>query len=262
MSNPYELASPASVRAMIRSGAYTGQTSGMCAGYAQANLIILPKEYAYDFLLFAQRNPKPCPVLEVSEAGARRLRRIADADIATNIPRYRIYERGVMTAEVTDVSEFWRDDLVSFLIGCSFSFESELLEADVSVRHIEEDRNVPMYLTNLSCEPAGMMRGNMVVSMRPLPPDQVVRAVTVTAQMPRVHGAPVHIGDPAAIGIADLAKPDFGDPVTVHPGETPVFWACGVTPQAVVMATKPSFAITHAPGHMLITDVKNTLLKN
>jgi uncharacterized protein YcsI (UPF0317 family) len=262
MKNPYANASPAEVRALIRSRAITGQTSGMCEGYAQANLIVLPREYAYDFLLFAQRNPKPCPVLEVSEAGDRQLHRIARADIATDIPRYRIYEDGVLVNETVDASPFWRDDLVSFLIGCSFSFEGELLEAGVSVRHIEENRNVPMYLTNLPCDPAGVMHGNMVVSMRPLPPEQIVRAVTATAAMPRVHGTPVHIGDPAAIGVADLSRPDFGEAVTVNPGETPVFWACGVTPQSVVMATKPSFAITHAPGHMLITDVRNSLLKN
>ena len=260
--NPYATYSPAEVRRLIRAGEITGQTSGMCEGYAQANLITLPKEYAYDFLLFAQRNPKPCPVLEVTDAGSRALRRIADADVATDIPRYRIFKDGVMVDEVTDASPHWRDDLVSFLIGCSFSFESELLEADVSVRHIEENRNVPMYLTNIACDPAGQMHGNMVVSMRPLPPEQIVRAVTATAAMPRVHGAPVHIGNPAGIGIADLARPDFGDAVTIRPGETPVFWACGVTPQAIVMAAKPSFAISHAPGHMLVTDVKNTMLKN
>ncbi|MDR2647621.1 MAG: putative hydro-lyase [Oscillospiraceae bacterium] len=260
--NPYANLSPADVRAKIRAGEITGQTSGMCNGFAQANLIILPKAYAYDFLLFAQRNPKPCPVLEVSEAGDRMLHRIADADIATDIPKYRIYENGVMTGEYTDVSAFWRDDLVSFLIGCSFSFESELLEAGVRVRHIEENRNVPMYLTNIACDPAGALHGNMVVSMRPLPPEQIVRAVTATAAMPRVHGTPVHIGDPAQIGIRDINKPDFGESVTIHDGETPVFWACGVTPQSVVMASKPTLAITHAPGHMLITDIKNTLLKN
>ena len=260
--NPYAKYSPAEVRRLIRTGEITGQTSGMCEGYAQANLIALPKEYAYDFLLFAQRNPKPCPVLEVTDAGSRALHRIADADVATDIPRYRIFKDGVLVDEVTDASAYWRDDLVSFLIGCSFSFESELLEAGVSVRHIEENRNVPMYLTNIPCDPAGQMHGNMVVSMRPLPPDQIVRAVTATAAMPRVHGAPVHIGNPVGIGIADLAKPDFGDSVTINPGETPVFWACGVTPQAIVMAAKPSFAISHAPGHMLITDVKNTMLKN
>ncbi|MDR0628487.1 MAG: putative hydro-lyase [Treponema sp.] len=253
---------PKEARTLIREGKYTKQTSGMCAGYAQANLAVLPAEYAYDFLLFTQRNPKSCPVLEVSDKGSRNLNSIAPgADIATDIPQYRIYKNGVLEGEYTDVAHYWREDFVSFLIGCSFSFESELLAADVPVRHIEEDRNVPMYITSIDCVPAGIFHGKMVVSMRPLPPDQVVKSVAVTASMPRVHGAPVHIGDPEVIGIKDIHKPDFGDRVTIHPGEVPVFWACGVTPQSVVMSAKPSIAITHAPGHMLITDVKNTLLK-
>ena len=253
---------PSEFRQIVREGGHTGPTAGICPGYAQANLVILPRELAYDFLLFAQRNPKSCPILEVSDTGSRYLKEIAPgADIAKDIPRYRIYEHGVMTGEYTDVSEFWRDDLVSFLIGCSFSFEGELMEADVSVRHIEEGRNVPMYITNIPCQPAGVFQGNMVVSMRPLPYDQIVKSVLVTGSMPKVHGAPVHIGDPAAIGIQDVHTPDFGDSVTIHPGEVPVFWPCGVTPQAVLMASKPAFAITHAPGHMLVTDVKNVNLK-
>lgn len=253
---------PSEFRQIVREGGHTGPTAGICPGYAQANLVILPKELAYDFLLFAQRNPKSCPILEVSDTGSRFLKEIAPgADIAKDIPRYRIYEHGVMTGEYTDVSAFWRDDLVSFLIGCSFSFEGELMEADVSVRHIEEGRNVPMYITNIPCQPAGVFQGNMVVSMRPLPYDQIVKSVLVTGSMPKVHGAPVHIGDPAAIGIADINTPDFGDSVTIRPGEVPVFWPCGVTPQAVLMASKPAFAITHAPGHMLVTDVKNVNLK-
>ncbi|MBE6929986.1 MAG: putative hydro-lyase [Ruminococcaceae bacterium] len=259
----YANMSPAEVRALIRAGEITTPTAGMSLGYAQANLVILPKDLAYDFLLFAQRNPKPCPILEVSDVGSRYLKKIAPgADIARDIPRYRIYEDGVMTGEYTDVSEFWRDDFVSFLIGCSFSFESELLNAGVPVRHIEEGCNVPMYITNIPCEPAGVFSGNTVVSMRPIPYAQVTTAVTATAAMPRVHGAPIHIGDPDYIGINDISKPDFGDPVTIKPGETPVFWCCGVTPQAVLMASKPKFAITHAPGHMLITDVLNVDLKN
>ena len=254
---------PAEMRRMFREGALACPTSGMCAGYAQANLVVLPKEDAFDFLLYTQRNPKPCPVLEVTDAGARTLSMIAPgADIATDIPKYRVYENGVLTGEYTDVSRFWRDDLVSFLIGCSFSFEAALLEAGVPVRHIEENQNVPMYNTNIPCLPAGKFHGNMVVSMRPLPPDKVVRAVTVTASMPRVHGAPVHIGDPKVIGIADIDRPDYGDAVTIRPGEVPVFWPCGVTPQNAVMASRPAFCITHAPGHMLITDVKNVELKD
>lgn len=255
-------ATPAQIREKIRQGIITGQTAGMCSGYAQANLCVLPREYAYDFLLFAQRNPAPCPILEVSDPGDRLLHTIAkNADIAMDFPKYRIYIDGVLKEEVTDASSFWREDLVSFLIGCSFSFEGELLAAGIPVRHVEEGRNVPMFLTNIPCQPAGIFHGNMVVSMRPMPADQVVRAVNATAAMPKVHGAPVHIGDPAGIGISDIYRPDFGDAVTVYPGEVPVFWPCGVTPQAAVMAAKPSFAITHAPGHMLITDIPNTALK-
>lgn len=255
-------ASPAEVRRMIRAGEITGPTAGMCAGYAQANLVILPKALAYDFLLFAQRNPKPCPILEVSDAGSRALNIIArDCDIARDFPKYRVYDKGVLRGEYTDVSEFWQDDFVSFLIGCSFSFEAELLEAGLPVRHIEEGCNVPMFVTNIACEPAGVFSGNMVVSMRPMLPEEAIRAALITGAMPRVHGAPVHIGDPAAIGIADVNKPDFGDAVTMREGEMPVFWPCGVTPQAVVMNSKPDIVITHAPGHMLITDVKNVSLK-
>lgn len=259
----YSTMTPKAVRALIRQGKLTGQTSGMCAGYAQANLLVLPRAQAYDFLLFTQRNPKSCPILEVGDVGSRLVKRMADgADIATDIPKYRVWENGVLTGEFTEISHLWRDDFVYFLIGCSFSFEGELLAAGVPVRHIEEGKNVPMYLTNIDCEPAGIFHGKLVVSMRPMPADQVIRAVSITASMPRVHGAPIHIGDPSVIGIRDISKPDFGDPVTIKPGEVPVFWPCGVTPQSVLMNVKPDFVITHAPGHMLITDVKNSELKN
>ena len=254
---------PREARIKIRNGEITTQTSGMCNGYAQANLCILPKKYAYDFLLFASRNPTSCPILEVLDEGSRYTRYMADhADIATDIPKYRIYQNGVLTEEVTDISAYWQDDFVSFLIGCSFSFEGELLDAEVPIRHIEQGRNVPMFLTNIPCEPAGIFHGNMVVSMRPIPYGQVVRAVTATAAMPKVHGAPVHIGDPSLIGIADITKPDFGDSVEIHAGDVPVFWPCGVTPQAAIMAAKPELAITHAPGHMFLTDVRNSVLKS
>ena len=253
---------PREVRALIRQGVITGQTSGMCEGYAQGNLLILPREQAYDFLLFTQRNPKSCPLLEVGDVGSRLVRKMADnADIARDIPRYRVWEYGKLTGEYTDISRFWRDDFVYFLIGFSFSFEGELLSAGVPVRHIEEGKNVPMYLTNIDCEEAGIFHGKLVVSMRPMPADQVIRAISITASMPRVHGAPIHIGDPSKIGIADLSKPDFGEAVTIRPGEIPVFWCCGVTPQSVVMSARPPIAISHAPGHMFLTDVKNSLLK-
>lgn len=253
---------PAQVRELIRQGLFTTQTSGLCDGYAQANLLILPKEQAYDFLLFTQRNPKSCPLLEVGDVGSRLIKRMANhADIATDLPKYRLWEHGNLVGEYTDISHLWREDFVYFLIGCSFSFEGELLASDVPVRHIEEGRNVPMYITNIACDPAGIFHGNTVVSMRPMPIDQAIRAVSITASMPRVHGAPIHIGDPAAIGIKDIAKPDFGEAVTIREGEVPVFWCCGVTPQSVVMSAKPPIAISHAPGHMFITDTKNALLK-
>ena len=256
---------PAEARALIREGAITCPTTGMCPGYAQGNLVVLPKELAWDFLLFCQRNPKACPLLEVADAGSRTFAQFgAGSDIARDIPKYRIYENGVLTRETTDVSAYFDDpsrQLVSFLIGCSFSFESDLLEAGVPVRQIEEGVNVPMYNTNIPCQSAGVFSGNIVVSMRPIPHALVPAAVAITAQMPRVHGMPVHIGCPEAIGITDIAHPDYGDAVTIREGETPVFWPCGVTPQAVVMHSRPPFVITHAPGHMFITDVPNAVLK-
>ena len=258
----YREAEPAAVRAQIREGHFTGQTSGFCNGYAQANLVTLPRDIAYDFLLFTQRNPRPCPLLEVSDTGSRLLQQIAPgADIATDLPKYRIYEHGVLTGEYTDVVKFWRKDFVSFLIGCSFSFEGELLAADVPVRQIEEGKNVPMYNTNIPCKPAGIFHGNLVVSMRPIPYELIPKAVLITGQMPKVHGAPIQIGAPEAIGITDLEHPDYGEMVTIRPGEVPVFWPCGVTPQNIIMSSRPEFVITHAPGHMLITDVKNVNLK-
>lgn len=259
----YSKMSPAEVRSLIREGKITGQTSGMCDGFAQGNLLILPQAQAYDFLLFTQRNPKSCPILEVGDVGSRLVKRMAkDGDIATDIPRYRLWKNGVLEGEYTDISSLWQDDFVYFLIGCSFSFEGELLEADVPVRHIQEGKNVPMYLTNIPCEEAGIFRGNTVVSMRPMKAKDAIRAISITSSMPRVHGAPIHIGDPAAIGIKDITKPDFGEAVTIHEGEIPVFWCCGVTPQSAVMSAKPPIAISHAPGHMFITDVKNSLLKD
>lgn len=253
---------PQEVKGLIREEKITGQTSGMCNGYAQANLCILPKDYAFDFLLFCMRNPKPCPILEVGDVGSREIKQMAQyGDICKDFPKYRIWKNGELVDEVTDITDFWQEDFVYFLIGCSFSFESELLEANVPVRHIEQGRNVPMFNTNIELNPAGIFHGNMVVSMRPIPNELVVRAVNATAAMPRVHGAPIQIGNPQAIGIYDVNKPDYGESVTINDGEIPVFWACGVTPQNVIMSTKPPIAITHAPGHMFITDVKNVELK-
>lgn len=247
---------PTEARARFRDGLVT-PTAGWCAGWTQANLLVLPRELAYDFLLFAQRNPVPCPVLNVLDPGAV-AGPLLDGDVRTDLPAYRVYVDGELAEEVGDVRSWWREDLVSFLIGCSFTFEDALLEAGVPVRHVEQGVNVPMYVTDRRCRPAGAISGPLVVSMRPIPAEQVATAVRVTSRYPAVHGAPVHVGDPGALGIADLAAPDFGDPVDVRPGEVPVFWGCGVTPQAAVMESRPSLAIAHAPGHMLVTDARDS----
>lgn len=258
----YKNDTPSAIRKLIREEKIITPTAGMCGGYAQANLVILPKIYAYDFLLFTQRNPKACPLLEVMDEGERLVKYMAqDGDIAMDIPKYRVYENGNLSGEYREVSKFWRPDLVSFLIGCSFSFEEELLQAGITVRHIEQQCNVPMYKTNIPCKEAGIFFGNMVVSMRPIPYKDISKAVAITAAMPKVHGAPIHIGNPEIIGIKDIEQPDFGDQIIIKEGEVPVFWACGVTPQVALMEAKPAFAITHAPGYMFITDVKNTELK-
>ena len=250
--------SPEELRGLIRNGELVHPTSGMAPGRVQANLAILPRDMAFDFLLFCQRNPKPCPLLEVVEAGETEPKHFAPgADIRTDVALYRVYQHGEMVAEVEDLSKFWRDDLVSFLLGCSFSFETALTRAGIIMRHVESDTNVPMFITSTATASAGAFSGPMVVSMRPIPREQVVRAIQVTSRFPAVHGAPVHIGNPEAIGIADVTKPDFGYPVDFEEGDVPVFWACGVTPQAVAMSVKPPLMITHAPGHMFITDKKD-----
>jgi len=244
-------------RKLIREGKWQGPTCGMALGFVQANLVILPKKYAYDFLLFSFRNPKPCPLLDVLDAGNHVPKIAKDGDIRTDIPKYRIYKNGKLFDEVTDIKEIWQDDFVSFLLGCSFTFEKALLENGIPVRHLEENKNVPMYITNIDTVPAGVFSGKMVVSMRPIPEKLVIRAVQVTSRFPAVHGAPVHIGDPVKIGIKNIEKPDFGDPVEIKENEVPVFWACGVTPQSVALSSKPDIMITHSPGHMFITDLKD-----
>lgn len=235
-------------------------TAGVAPGMTQANLIAVPSRYAYDFLLFAQRNPKPCPVLDVTDAGGYHTVLAQDADLRTDLPRYRVWRDGKLAEELTDVHEAWGEhpDLVAFLIGCSFTFETPMLAAGIEIRHITAGTNVPMYRTSIACRPAGAFGGPLVVSMRPLATDRVADAVMISGRYPSVHGAPVQVGDPGVIGIADLARPDFGDPVEIRPGEVPVFWACGVTPQAAVIASRIPFAITHAPGYMFVTDVPDT----
>jgi uncharacterized protein YcsI (UPF0317 family) len=258
MSERVTLTTGRDVRLACRSGEFDRVTSGQAPGYVQGNLAIWPREWADEFLRFCQANPKPCPVLAVAEPGSVTLPQLAaDLDIRTDLPRYRVWREGELVEEPCDIRSVWREDLVSIVIGCSFSFEQALLQADVPLRHIARGSNVPMYRTSVATTPVGRLHGPLVVSMRPLTPADAIRAIQITSQLPAVHGAPVHIGFPEAIGIADLNRPDYGDPLPIEAGELPVFWACGVTPQAAIAAARPPFAITHAPGCMLVTDLKN-----
>lgn len=246
-------------RLAIRNGTWTAPTSGIAPGFVQGNLAILPAALATDFLRFCQLNPKPCPVLAVGAPGDWRLPSLADdLDIRTDICRYRVFKNGQVIDEPTDVMKHWRDDLVIFALGCSFSFEEALTEDGIELRHVTENCAVSMYRTNVPTTPAGPFHGPLVVSMRPLKPADAIRAIQITTRFPAVHGAPVHIGKPELIGIKDINKPDYGSAVTINSDEIPVFWACGVTPQSVVDTVKPEFCITHYPGTMLVTDRKNT----
>lgn len=252
------LATGAEARRAIRAGQWNSHTSGLAPGYVQGNVVILRAADADDFLRFCQRNPKPCPLLAVSEPGRPLLPELGfDVDIRVDVPRYRVWRSGELVGEPTAIDDLWQSDFVTFVIGCSFSFEQALLDAGIPLRHVAAGKNVAMYRTSIPTRPAGKFHGPLVVSMRPMSAANAIRAIQVTARLPNVHGAPVHIGDPAEIGIADLAKPDFGDPVEILPGEIPVYWACGVTPQAAVMEARPELCITHAPGAMLITDLLN-----
>jgi uncharacterized protein YcsI (UPF0317 family) len=250
------------IRQLAREKKLTGPTPGLAPGYVQANLVVVPQRLAFDFLLFCHRNPRPCPLLDVTDPGSPEPAAVAPgADLRTDIPRYRVYRYGELIEEPTDLFSWWQSDLVAFLLGCSFTFESALMRAGLPVRHIEQERNVPMFRTNIECRPAGIFRGPMVVSMRPMTPIQAEQASSICTRFPLAHGAPIHIGTPSAIGVRDLDKPDFGDPVEVRPGEVPVFWACGVTPQAVAMQARPPLLLTHAPGHMFVTDLRDSDLE-
>jgi uncharacterized protein YcsI (UPF0317 family) len=253
---------PPSVQARLacRAG-FDGVTAGIAPGYVQGNLAILPEKLAASFLRFCQLNPKPCPIVGMSDVGDPRIPALGiDLDIRTDLPRYRVWRDGELIEEPTDVMAHWRKDLVAFVIGCSYSFEEALVAEGIGIRHIDEKRNVPMYRTSIQCASAGPFAGRMVVSMRPFKPADAIRAIQITSRYPAVHGAPVHIDKPEMIGIKDIAKPDYGDSVSIAPDEVPVFWACGVTPQSVILESKPDFAITHAPGCMLVTDLHNNKL--
>ncbi|MCC5450784.1 putative hydro-lyase [Rheinheimera sp. UJ51] len=259
--NPLQL-SPLQIRQQCRSGAFSRNTSGLAPGFVQANMAIIPAAYAADFLQFCHFNPKPCPLLGMAATpGAIDMPQLAaNLDIRSDLPRYRLFRHGEFTEEVTDLGAVWRDDLVTFLIGCSFSFEEALLADGLEVRNITEQKNVPMYKTNIPCQSAGVFSSNMVVSMRPMQPAAAIRAIQICSRFPQVHGAPVHFGDPARIGIQNINQPDYGDAVSIKEGEVPVFWACGVTPQLAIAQAKLDFCISHAPGHMLITDLPNSKL--
>lgn len=247
------------LREQARAGVWTRPTSGVAPGYAQANLVILPREYAFEFFLFCHRNPKPCPILDVTDAGDPEPPRVAPgADLRCDLPLYRVYRAGQEISEITDITHLWNPDSVGFLLGCSFTFDHALAAAGIIPRHVEEGRNVPMYRTNMATVPAGRFRGPLVVSMRPMTPSQARVAARLSAAFPRSHGGPVHMGDPDAIGIGALECPDYGEAVSVRPGEIPVFWACGVTPQAAIAGAGIDVVITHAPGHMFVTDIVDT----
>ena len=251
---------PRAARRIIRAGDYSGHTAGIAGDFVQGNLCILPKDMALEFAAFCQRNPKPCPLIGMGAPGDPSLPDLGDIDIRTDVPRYRVFKDGKLVDEPTDIRKYWSDDLVTFVLGCSFSFELPILEAGIRLQHIERDTVVPMYRTSIDCVPAGRFKGKIVVSMRPFTPADAIRAVQITSRFPAVHGAPVHLGLPGAIGIRDIDKPDLGDPAEIREGELPVFWACGVTPQVAIEAARPSICITHKPGSMLITDKKNSSL--
>jgi uncharacterized protein YcsI (UPF0317 family) len=259
---PFDPGSPLAVRQAARRGILTSQTSGLADGFVQVNLAILPADYASDFLAFCQHNPKPCPLLAMSEVGDPRLPKLgADLDLRTDVPSYRIWREGEPAGDVPHILDLWRDDLVSFAIGCSFSFEAAMLDAGLPIRHIERNETVPMYVSSIETRPAGPFHGPMVVSMRPFRPADAIRAIQISSRFPGVHGAPMHIGHPHLIGIRDIHRPDFGPELAVvEAEELPLFWACGVTPQMAIRAARPPLCITHSPGHMLVTDLRNASL--
>ena len=251
---------PHEARSIIRRGEYTGHTAGIAPAFVQGNLCILPVALAAEFAAFCQRNPRPCPVIGMGTPGDPYLADLGEIDIRSDVPSYRVFREGKLVEEPTDIHKHWSDDLVAFVLGCSFSFELPMLEQGLRLQHLERNTTVPMFRTNLDCVPAGRFRGKMVVSMRMFAPADAITAVQITSRFPAVHGAPVHIGFPEAIGIGDLTRPDFGDAPVIEPGQLPLFWGCGVTPQVIIEAARPAICITHQPGAMLITDRPNSLL--
>ncbi len=255
------LSESSALRQAIRRGEHSSMTSGLASGLVQGNVVILPADWAGDFLTYCQNNPVSCPLIAVSEAGNPALPGLGlDIDIRHDVPEYNIFRDGELVETTSDIAAHWQSDMVAFVLGCSFSFEDALQQAGLSVRNIDMDVNVSMYRSNIPTVPGGRFHGDMVVSMRPFIAADAIRAVQVTTRLPKAHGAPVHFGDPSLIGINDLSAPDFGDAVELYANELPVFWACGVTPQVAVRNAKPPICITHVPGKMLITDLLNAEL--
>ena len=256
MASSPSLTGAGSVRRRCASGAWQGQTSGLAPGYVQGNVAILPAAHAEFFERFCRANQQACPLIHVSKPGDTALAVLGrDIDIRRDLPRYRLFRDGACTAELPAIDELWRDDLVTFVIGCSFTFERALLANQVPVRHVAAGRNVPMYRTSIPTHAVGPVAGPLVVSLRPMPAAEAARAAAICAHFPAMHGAPVHQGDPRLIGITEIGRPDFGDPPVIEAGDIPVFWACGVTSQTALEAARLDFAITHAPGCMLVTDL-------
>ena len=252
----------AEIRALCRSSDFNNQTSGLASGFVQCNVVILPADSATHFETFCKLNPRPCPLLASSaQPGAYQLPTLGnDIDIRTDLPQYRVWQNGQVVEQRNDITQLWQDDWVAFALGCSFSFEEALINAGIEIRNITEEVNVPMYRTHIDCSPAGPFEGKMVVSMRPMPAAEAIEAIQICSRYPSVHGAPIHLGNPGLIGIDDLGRPDFGDPVSLREDDIPLFWACGVTPQVALEAARLPLAITHEPGHMLVTDLKNSAL--
>lgn len=242
------------LRQATRTGSFTDQTAGQAPHHLQGNVVILPKIYAQDFLLYCLNNVKPCPLIGLSSPGDIHLPELGDIDIRTDVPRYRVFKNGAFDQEIEDIRSVWTDDMVTFVLGCSFTFEEALIDNGYPVRHIEQGSNVPMFVTNIPTMPGGIFSGPLVVTMRSYRKEQIPYVFEISSQFPHAHGTPIYWGDPSKIGIDDLQKPDYGDAVAVPEDEIPVFWACGVTPQAALAMARPTISITHAPGCMLVTD--------
>jgi len=245
------------VRLAMRDGSWTGTTHGLARGYAQANLAIVPRDAALDFMRFCQRNPKPCPLLDVTDTGDPEFRLVAPgSDVRRDLSGYCVYRDGILVDEPDDISDLWSADLVAFAMGCSLSFDAVLQDNGLRVAHLDKPGGrIAVYTSGIDCVPAGPFAGPMVVSLRPIPRGELDRVVEVTKRYPSIHGGPVHIGDPAAIGVTDVSATDWGKPPEIGPDDVPVFWGCGVTPQAVAMAARLPLMITHKTGHMLLTDL-------